>query len=136
MVQLVGKTISSNSVVHGYLRNKDPLLCAQGALGRWLIMRFTIKGEPVPDFTTSDWANSLIWPSQLGGGLTYAGHAARVKQVNQAVGVAKDKVTHGPRVFAARWADAQGLDDAVSRPHCSCPAQQRTLMCMTSVSLL
>jgi hypothetical protein len=113
-VQLVGKTISSNSVVHGALRNKNPLLCSQGALGRWLITRFTINEEPVPDFTTSAWASSFIWPTKLGGALTYAGHAARVKRINKVAGVSKDKITHGPRVFAARWADMVGLDDAVS----------------------
>lgn len=114
VVQLVGKTISSNSVVHGALRNKDPLLCSQGALGRWFFTRFTYNQEPVPDFSTPDWLSCLIWPSQLGCGLTYAGHANRVKTLYKAAGVAKDKVTHGPRVFAARWADAMGLDDAVS----------------------
>jgi hypothetical protein len=113
IVQSVGKTIGSNSCVRGVLRARDPLLCSQGALGRWVVARFTVDKQPVPDMCSQEWVAAPIWPSDRGGALTYNGHAARVIQLLKAAGVSKDKVTHAPRVFAARLADEAGLDDQV-----------------------
>lgn len=113
IVQRVGKTIGSNWCVRGVLRTKDPLLCSQGALGRWLVAHFTVDQHPVPDPCSPEWVTAVIWPSDKGGALSYRGHADRVKQMLEAAGVSKDKVTHAPRVFAARLADEAGLDDQV-----------------------
>jgi len=40
MVQMMGKTLGDDFGCKGIIRHKDPLLCAQGAMGRWLIIRY------------------------------------------------------------------------------------------------
>lgn len=46
-------------------RHKDPRLCAHGALGRHLVVRFNgdTRSEPFPDPDNDEvWCNTALWP--------------------------------------------------------------------------
>ena len=128
-VQLLGKTLGSKRAVRGAIRAKDPWLCFQGALGRYLISRFTIEKEPFPvDPKSEAWRSLMLWPSSKNPhkAMSYTNHGERTKLMYALVGIAVAKVTHGPRIFAARLAEEAGLSDNVSRR----PRQQCTVSCV------
>lgn len=120
LVQLMGKTLGDGFAAKGCLRNKDPLLCPQGALARWLISRFTCEGEPMPDPTTEEWRETMLWPSpnETTQPISYANHKTRLKDLFKKLDIIINKVTHAPRIFAARYGEGAGLSDAVSTKLC------------------
>jgi hypothetical protein len=60
LVQLMGKTLGDGFAAKGAIRHKEPMLCAQGALGRWLVTRFTLEGEEFPSPTSEEWKETVV----------------------------------------------------------------------------
>lgn len=118
---MMGKTLGDGFGVRGCIRNKDPLLCPQGALGRWLVTRFTLEAEIFPDPTSDKWLDIMLWPGiYADGAMSYQNHLKRVNELYDKLNIAIIKKTHAPRVFAARIADAAGLPDEVSAVNVYC----------------
>lgn len=114
-MQLMGKTLGDGFAVKGALRHKEPLLCAQGALARYLIHRFTLEGQPFPDPTTEAWRETMLWPANdATKSMTYANHRDRLAAHFRALDIITEKVTHACRFFSARLAEEAGLSDSVS----------------------
>ena len=115
MVQLQGKTVGDGFAVKGALRHKEPLLCAQGALGRWLITRFTLLKEELPHPTSPEWQETVVWSArEPTKPMTYQNHRARLAALYERLEIFISKMTHACRIFAARFAEEAGLSDAVS----------------------
>jgi hypothetical protein len=101
----------------GSVRHKLPLLCAQGALGRWLIAAYTCNNLMFPDPDDPDaWNKAMLWPQKKGKSMTYGNHRQRCKQLfsgcENILGDWK-KVTHAARSFGAQYGDEVGLTDEV-----------------------
>ena len=114
--QLLGKTVGSARGIKGCIRSKIPLFCAQGAMGRYLVARFTIQKEkfPVDPFDPA-WQTLKLWPSSTNPHKTmsYTNHLTRTRALFILLCIAAYKATHCPRIFAARLADEFGLDEKV-----------------------
>jgi Centromere DNA-binding protein complex CBF3 subunit, domain 2 len=94
----------STAVYTGSIRHRDPVLCPHGALGRYLIARFTIYGEMFPDPADKQrWHSAVLWsgnrPDQS---LSYSGQAAALSRWLAKCGIASSNVTHLFRVAGAR----------------------------------
>lgn len=114
-VQLMGKTLGDGFQAKGAIRHKEPLLCAQGALGRWLITHFTLEGEEFPSPTSDEWRETVIWPAKdATKPMSYQTHRNRLAALYVRLQITIDKVTHAPRIYAARAAEEAGLSDVVS----------------------
>ena len=51
---------------HAALRHRDPVLCPVGALAHWLVLRWEICGETLPDFRRwSSWYTTKVLPGKL-----------------------------------------------------------------------
>jgi hypothetical protein len=106
----------------GNIRSQNALLCAQGAVGRMLIQRFTILGERFPSPLEEAWFKTALWlgenPSvnvsydQQLAGVNSALNGAR-NRANGGVGIIVKKKTHAWRVAGARALDEAGIDDQV-----------------------
>jgi hypothetical protein len=114
VVQLAGKNLGSCKVVRAALRAQSPEVDCQGALGRYVVSRFTIAKERLQDPDDPNWGNLALWAEKGGGEISYNTDYARTKDMFHAAGVFVEKVTHAARVFAAQLADAAGLPDDVS----------------------
>jgi hypothetical protein len=115
LVQLMGKTLGDGFAAKGALRHKEPLLCAQGALGRWLITRFTLQEEAFPGPTSPEWKETMLWPArEPTRPMTYQNQTARLAALYAKLEIFIEKVTHACRIFAARYAEEAGLSDVVS----------------------
>lgn len=113
-VETTGKTLKSGTkCVRGMIRHSEPLLCAIAAYARWMVVRFTHGGEQLAVPGTPAWFKQWAWPGKSGR-LSYAGDYAGTKDLFEQAGVMIAKVTHAHRIYAARHADEQGLDDDVS----------------------
>jgi Centromere DNA-binding protein complex CBF3 subunit, domain 2 len=100
----------------GSVRHQLPDECSHGALGRYLAMRFTVNGEafPSPD-NRERWYTTALWKGNNPlHNLDWQQHADSLKSHYQAAGVTIKKVTHAPRVAAARCLDEHGVDIGVS----------------------
>jgi hypothetical protein len=113
-LHLTGKEVGSKGILKGCIRAKAPMMCAQGALGRYMVVRWTVGKEELPGPLDPAWAKLPMWPSRRGTPLGYLGHWKRVKDMFGSVGIESTKVTHAMRVFAARLADEAGLSEEVS----------------------
>lgn len=124
LVQLMGKTVGEGFAAKGALRHKEPLLCAQGALGRWLIIRFTIMQEQFPSPTSDEWKETVLWhasdPTQQ---MSYQNHKNRLAGLYARLNILIEKITHACRLWAARFGEEAGLSDGVRMA-------QRTSVCM------
>jgi hypothetical protein len=119
LVQLMGKTVGDGFAAKGAIRHKEPLVCAQGALGRWLITRFTLEQEEFPHPTSEEWKETVLWPARdATKPMSYQNHKARLAALYEKLEIFIGKVTHACRIFAARWAEEAGLSDAVSMNSC------------------
>lgn len=115
LVQLMGKTVGDGFAAKGAIRHKEPLLCAQGALGRWLITRFTIEQEEFPHPCSEAWKETVLWPARdATKPMSYQNHMSRLTSLYQKLEILIGKVTHACRIFAARFGEEDGLSDAVS----------------------
>lgn len=115
LVQLMGKTLGDGFAAKGALRHKEPLVCAQGALGRWLVTRFTLEQEEFPSPTAEEWREIMLWPHKdPTKPMTYQTHKARLAALYAKLDIYIEKVTHACRIWAARWAEEAGLSDVVS----------------------
>lgn len=101
----------------GSIRHRDPLLCPHGALGRYVVARFTIGGKQFP--TPEDrqrWNSTPLWAGNLPTQpLTYSGHASALRQWLGMCGIVTTKVTHLFRVAGARALDEAGMDNQVQQ---------------------
>jgi hypothetical protein len=115
-LQPFGKTQGAKMATKGCIRHKDPLLDVQGALGRYLVTRFTLGGEPFPDPCSKEFLTMKIWPGRADSSrsLSYQGHRARFHKIYAALDIRCKKVTHAPRFHAARKADEAGAPEDVS----------------------
>lgn len=111
----MGKTLGDGFAAKGALRHKEPLVCAQGALGRWLVTRFTLEQEEFPSPTSEEWREIMLWPHKdPTKPMTYQTHKARLAALYAKLDIYIEKVTHACRIWAARWAEEAGLSDVVS----------------------
>lgn len=102
----------------GSIRAKDPLQCCHGALGRNLVMDYTLQRKP---FHSP--ADEQLWrhrsPVWLGvddqSSISYTQQAASQKVYMREAGVSVKKVTH-VWLRQARDMDDQGCEDDVSDP--------------------
>lgn len=115
LVQLMGKTLGDGFAAKGAIRHKEPLLCAQGALGRWLVSRFTIQGEAFPSPTSEEWRDVMLRPARdPTKPMTYQNHKSRLAALYGSLEIMIENVTHACRIWAARFAEEAGLSDVVS----------------------
>jgi hypothetical protein len=114
-LHLTGKVVGGKGVLRGAVRACNPLLCSQGALARYMVVRWTLQREVLPGPADPAWLILPMWPSRGHQAMGYMAHNVRVKGMLAAVGVDTTKVTHAPRVFAARMMDESGLDEEVRR---------------------
>lgn len=113
-VQPHSKTLGDGTGTRGCLRHKDALLCAQSALARYLIMRFTLGSEQFPAPCSADLTTLPLFPGRdKDRSISYAGHNRRIKELFKRLDIFIEKRTHAARVFAARKADEAGLSDEV-----------------------
>lgn len=111
-----GKTqVNGRAGYTGSIRHRDPLQCPHGALGRYLISRFTLGGEMFPQPRDKQRYHSTpLWcgnrPDQS---LSYSGHAAALSRWLGLCAIVSSKVTHLFRVAGARALDEAGMDDQV-----------------------
>lgn len=111
----MGKTLGDGFAAKGALRHKEPLVCAQAALGRWLVTRFTLEQEEFPSPTSEEWREIMLWPNKdPTKPMTYQTHKARLAALYAKLDIYIEKVTHACRMWAARWAEEAGLSDVVS----------------------
>lgn len=99
----------------GSIRHRDPVQCSHGALGRLLVMRFTIGGAPFPDPDESKvWRKTPLWPGNNPAvSISYTQHAEALKGHLAAAGIVTGKLTHAFRAFKAQDLDEQGISDEV-----------------------
>lgn len=98
----------------GSIRHRMPLLCAQGALGRWLIAAYTSGFIVFPDPRNPiEWNSAMLWPQQKGTGMTYGNHRDRNKKLFAECAGDWKKITHAGRYWAAQYGDEVGLTDEV-----------------------
>lgn len=115
-VQPHGKTLGEATGIRGCLRHKDALLDPQAALGRMLIVQFTLDQEPFPDPLSAELKTKMLFVGRSKDrNISYAGHSRRDKELYKRLGIMIKKVTHAPRLHAAREADDAGLTDEVGR---------------------
>jgi Centromere DNA-binding protein complex CBF3 subunit, domain 2 len=111
-----GKTMANGKVLYGgSVRHFLAEMCSHGALGRYFVVRFTINGEQFPSPEDSErWYNTALWkgsnPLQ---NLDWQQHADSLKSKYKLAGITIKKVTHAPRVAAARLMDEHGVDTSV-----------------------
>jgi hypothetical protein len=101
----------------GCIRTKDPLLCAQGALGRSLACDYTLDLRPFPLPTDREtWLHkSPLWIGGRGGeSVSYTQQWEAVKEYFVEACIHIRKATHAWRFFKARDLDEQGVSDDVS----------------------
>lgn len=120
IVELAHKTMKDQQRTpnfKGCIRHKLPMLCAQGALGRWLIAAYTSGALPFPDPSNpSEWNTAMLWPGISGAEMTYGNHRDWQKKLfTECKGEARNwsKITHAARYFAAQYRDEVGLTDEV-----------------------
>jgi Centromere DNA-binding protein complex CBF3 subunit, domain 2 len=107
-----GKTMTNGKVLYcGSVRNKRPVECSHGALGRYFIMRFTQNIEPFPDpRNVEQWLTTALWKgNNPRTNLDYQQHADILRRQYDKAGVIIKKVAHGPRSGAARMLDEHGV---------------------------
>lgn len=117
MVLRGGKRQVGGKVAYaGCIRNKQALLCAQGALARSFMADYTLDLRGFPDPRDREmWLRlSPIW---LGGSgtesISYAQHHEVLSSYFDESDVLIRKVTHAWRMFMARDLDEQGVPDEV-----------------------
>jgi hypothetical protein len=114
-LHLTGKVVGGKGVLRGALRACNPLLCSQGALARCMGVRWTLQGEVLPGPVDPAWLILPMWPSREHQAMGYMAQYVHMKGMLAAVGVDTTKVTHAPRVFAARMLDEWGVDEEMGR---------------------
>jgi hypothetical protein len=110
-----GKTIEAGKADYtGILRHKDPILCPLASLALYLLWRFDIDHEPIPDFShRSTWYRSRLIPGmqEETNSLSYETQALWVRHAFAMANIHSSKVTHTMRGAAARMADSQGVTE-------------------------
>lgn len=63
-MERVGKNVGHKPHFKAAIRHRQPLLCAQGALGRYLVHRFhpELRGAPIPDPLSEEWLKLVMFP--------------------------------------------------------------------------
>jgi hypothetical protein len=111
-----GKTIerqdgASSRKTHytGFLRHKDVVLCPVGGLALWLLFRWDIFGEDIPDFSArSSWYSTKLIPGDLKKsreGITSRTQSQWIDMIFGEIGVVSTKILHTPRKVVARLLD-------------------------------
>jgi hypothetical protein len=110
-----GKTIEAGKADYtGILRHKDPILCPLASLALYLLWRFDIDHEPIPDFRhRSTWYRTRLIPGmqEETNSLSYETQALWVRHAFAMANIHSSKVTHTMRGAAARMADSQGVPE-------------------------
>lgn len=126
-----GKTLdrqdaASNRKTHytGFLRHKDVFLCPVGGLALWLLFRWDIFGEDIPDFTNrSSWYKTKLIPGELRrsqGEISSRTQSQWIDTVFGEVGIVSSKILHTPRKVVARLLDLLEVPaDQVNSPYSS-----------------
>lgn len=100
------------------VRSLEPLVCAQGAMVRYLVERFTLGQEPVPDPRDYEaWIRPHLFvgnnPNEE---VAYEGHKNACARMYDSVGIVMGPKTHGFRRGGAQYLEAQGVSlDQIKR---------------------
>ena len=100
----------------GSIRTKLPEECPHGAMGRYLVQRFTIEREPFPTLASdrNDFYTTPLWRGQCPDrSISYDELASSLKTSLPNLDIVIRKVTHAMRVAGARRMDEAGVDDQV-----------------------
>ena len=115
-----GKTLENGRMSWtGSIRHRISAVCPHGSLGQWLVLRYTILSERIPNPKNfKRWVMTPMWPgSSARENLTYQQQHDRInKYLRKELGFYVRKVTHIFRVLSARTLDESGVDDHVSPP--------------------
>lgn len=136
-----GKTMPNGKVGYcGSVRHKLPQLCPHGLLALYLCFRFTVKGEqfPMPSTDDQQWFHTALWKGNgPRANISYEQQLKSWKATFKESKILTKKITHAPRVCAARFLDDHGTEDAVcalwilpalsSHLHCSNLVLHRSL---------
>ena len=94
---------------------RDPVVCAVRALGMYLILRYTCKGDDFPDPTKgSEWNEAALWPANNPKkNVSYGQQAKSLSNHFIAHDIITSKKAHSGRVAAACTMDEIGVPSAV-----------------------
>jgi Centromere DNA-binding protein complex CBF3 subunit, domain 2 len=94
---------------HGFLRNKNALLCPVGALAMWFFYRWEIFRETPPDFRSREsWYQLPLLPKSLKTpetGLSFETQSDWIRRVFEEVDISSTKLLHTFRKSTARAMD-------------------------------
>ena len=110
-----GKTLEAGETDYtGILRHKDPVLCPIASLAFYLLWRFDIEHEAIPDFNDkSTWYRTrlILGKQEEHGSLSYETQALWIQRAFAEANIQSSKVTHTMRGSAIRIADSEGVPE-------------------------